>query len=210
MGFFNPDGKFLQTLGKMFDLLLLNIVFLITCIPIFTIGASVTSLYYVTLKMVKNEESYVVRSYFKSFRQNFKQATAIWLILLLVALMSIGGIVLAGQMTGIAGYLRYLFASVLVFEGLLLCYVFPVLSRFDNTVKNILKYSMMMVARHFPWSILLLTANLCPVVLLWMASGRILWFLIGLMLALGFSAFALLCSWCFVEKIFPMYMPEED
>ena len=55
MGIFNPDSKFSQFMSKVFDLMVLNLVFIFTSIPIFTIGVNYTALYYVTLKMVKNE-----------------------------------------------------------------------------------------------------------------------------------------------------------
>ena len=62
--------------------MLLNILFLVCSLPIFTIGASFTAMYYVTLKLAENEEGYIARGFLKSFKQNFKQATIIWLILL--------------------------------------------------------------------------------------------------------------------------------
>ena len=89
MSFFSLDSKFSQIMGRVFDLMMLNIIFLIMCIPIVTIGANFTAMYYVTLKMIKNEETYIFRTYWKSFRENFKQATAIWLILLAVLIVLI-------------------------------------------------------------------------------------------------------------------------
>ena len=80
---FNMDNKFFTVMGRVADLIMLNVVFLICCLPIVTIGASLTALHYVTLKMARNEESYIIRSFFKSFKQNFKQATIINLIMLL-------------------------------------------------------------------------------------------------------------------------------
>ena len=72
----------MRFLSKVADMIILNILFLITCIPIFTIGASMTALYYVTLRMVSGEEGPVSKDYFRSFKQNFRQATVIWLILM--------------------------------------------------------------------------------------------------------------------------------
>ena len=83
--FFSMDNKFFTFMGKVADLCILNIVCLICCIPIVTAGASITAMFFVTMKMVKNEESYIIKSFFKSFRQNFKQATVINLIMLAVA-----------------------------------------------------------------------------------------------------------------------------
>ena len=72
-------------MGRAADLFMLNVVFVICCLPVVTIGASLTALHYVTLKMARNEESYIIRSFFKSFKQNFKQSTIINLIMLLIA-----------------------------------------------------------------------------------------------------------------------------
>lgn len=72
MKIFNLDSPFMQFLSKMTDLLLLNLVAGICCVPIVTIGASLTALNYVTLKMVRNEDCYIFKSYFKSFKENFK------------------------------------------------------------------------------------------------------------------------------------------
>ena len=84
---FNMDNKFFVFMGRVADLMILNILCIICCIPIITIGASVTAMYYVTLKMARNEESYIVRSFFKSFKENFKQATVIWLVALVAGLL---------------------------------------------------------------------------------------------------------------------------
>ena len=62
--FFSMDNKFFVFMGKVADLCLLNLICLVCCIPIVTAGASITALYYVTLKMVRNEESYIFRSFF--------------------------------------------------------------------------------------------------------------------------------------------------
>ena len=66
--FFSMDNKFFTFMGKVADLFILNILCLICCIPIVTAGASITAMFYVTMKMVKNEESYIIKSFFKSFK----------------------------------------------------------------------------------------------------------------------------------------------
>ena len=80
--FFNMDNKFFVFMGRVADLILLNILCILCCIPIVTAGASITALYYVTLKMARDEESYIIRSFFRSFKQNFKQSTLIWILML--------------------------------------------------------------------------------------------------------------------------------
>ena len=81
-GLFNYDNPVWRFIGKLGDLIILNVLWIVCSIPIFTIGASTTAVYYVTLKMVRDEEDSTIKSFFRSFKSNFKQATAIWLILL--------------------------------------------------------------------------------------------------------------------------------
>ena len=82
--FFNMDNKFFSMMSRVADLILLNVLCIICCIPIVTAGASITAMFYVTLKMVRDEESYIVKSFFKSFKENFKQALVINIIMLAV------------------------------------------------------------------------------------------------------------------------------
>ena len=84
---FDLESPLLSGLNKMADLIYLNLLTFVCCIPIITIGASMTALNYVVLKMVRNEDSHLTRQFFKSFKQNFKQATIIWLIILLAIIV---------------------------------------------------------------------------------------------------------------------------
>ena len=63
------DSKMMSFLSRIFDLIILNILFVLCSLPVITIGSSLTALYSVTLKMVRNEESYIFRSFFKSFKE---------------------------------------------------------------------------------------------------------------------------------------------
>lgn len=210
MGIFNPDSKFSLIMGRVFDLLVLNLIVLFTSIPIITIGANYTALYYVTLKMSKNEESYILKSYWKSWRQNFKQATGIWMIFLIAGVFLVLDIILVNQMTGAAVYLKYVFFVMLFLWGMVLTYVFPVLSRFDNTVKQTIRNSLLMSIRHLPWTVLMLVINLLPLILLIFAPSTVASMVTFFMFFLGTSVIALANSWFFANKIFPCYMPEEE
>ncbi len=74
---FQPDNLFSEVMTKIFDILLLNILWLVCCVPIFTFGASTTALYYVMMKLVRDEENGIVRGFFKAFRENFRQSLPI-------------------------------------------------------------------------------------------------------------------------------------
>lgn len=132
----NPEGPVMQFITKIAYSAYLNILWFICCIPIFTIGASTTALFYVTLKMAKNEEGNITKAFFRSFRENFKQGTIIWLILLAV-----------GVVLGFDGYTLYhmrftnafwtiltaIFIVAVVAYAIILMYIFPLLARFQNT-----------------------------------------------------------------------------
>ncbi len=139
---FNLDGPVLQFINKLVYSVYLNILWFICCIPIVTIGASTTALFYVSLKIAKNEEGNLTQAFFHSFRENFRQGTVIWLILL--------G---AGIVLGIDGYVLYhmrfenafwtlctavLFVAAAAY-AVVLMYIFPLLARFDNTVGAMFK-----------------------------------------------------------------------
>ena len=83
-GLFDYDSGFFRALDKLGSLFILNLITLVCSIPFVTVGAAFTALYYVTMKMVKDEETYILKDYFRSFRQNFVQATVIWLIFFVV------------------------------------------------------------------------------------------------------------------------------
>lgn len=84
---FGIDGKFYEIVSAIADLVILNLLFVLCSLPIFTIGASTTALFGVTKKMADNREGYIVRTYFKLFKENFKQSTAMWLILLMLSII---------------------------------------------------------------------------------------------------------------------------
>lgn len=210
MGLFNLDSKFSQFLSRVCDLMILNLVFVFTSIPVITIGANFTALYYVTLKMIKNDESYIWKSYWKSWRQNFLQATAIWLIFLFIFVFIIFDILIVNQMPGSAIYLKYVFLVLLFIWGMIVTYLFPVLSRFDNTVKNTIRNSLLMSIRHLPWTVVMLAINILPAIIFIFAPPSMSSLSVFLMFILGFSCVALANSWFFVNKVFPYYMPSKE
>lgn len=91
----NPDNPVMQFITKIVYSVYLNVLWFICCIPVVTAGAATTALYYVTLKMAKNEEGGITKSFFKAFKENFKQSTIVWLILLALGIvLGIDGYVL--------------------------------------------------------------------------------------------------------------------
>lgn len=166
------DGPLIQFLSKMADLMWLNILTMICCIPIVTAGASLTALNYMALKIVRNEECYITRGFFKAFKENFKQSTVIWLIFLFVAgVLAVDYRIMTTAEVEINGAVRML---ILVFGMLTLftfMFVFPVQAKFSNPVRVTVWNSFVFSIVQFPKTILMVILYVLPHVLayLWMA-----------------------------------------
>ena len=123
---FNMDGPVMSFLNGLADLIWLNILALLCCIPIVTAGASLTALHYMTIKIVRKEEGYITRGFFKSFRQNFKQATIIWILMLLMAAVIWGDLFIMNQMMKeFPKALSVIIAAVGVVFSFTAIYIFP-------------------------------------------------------------------------------------
>lgn len=163
---FDLDSPFMNVLNKLADLIWLNILTLICCIPIITIGASMTALNYVVLKIVRNEEGYITKAFFKSFKENFRQATIIWLILLLVFAL-FGLDFMAFRYSGISfpQWMRVALLAVGIVVLFAIVYLFPVLSRFENTIVHTFKNSLFMGILTFPKTVLMMVCWVIPIII---------------------------------------------
>ena len=165
-GIFNLDSPLMQWLGKLADLMWLNILAMICCIPIVPTGASLTALHYMALKIVRGEECYITKGFFKSFKQNFKQATVIWLLILLFVLILVGDVYI---MLNSGLEFHIVLKGIIIAIGIIMLfaavYVFPVLAKFDNTIKNTIKNAFIMSLLQFPKTILMIIMWVVPVVL---------------------------------------------
>ncbi len=206
MRFFNLDSPFMMFLTKMANLMILTFLTLICCLPVITGGAAITALYYVSLKMAHGEDPYIVKNYFKSFRQNFVQATLIWLIMLAAALLlAADWHIVLHIMTGKNA--RIMMAAILAITIFLLMtglYVFPTLSRFENPIFRTIKNAFLMSILNLPKSILILLIHLLPIVVV-LISPR----LIPLVFCLGIGMISYLSSLLFV-KIFGRFEPQPE
>lgn len=205
---FRMDSPLMRFLTKIADLMVLNILFCVTSIPLITIGASWTALYSVTLKMVRDEEGSVSRSYFRSFRQNFRQATLLWLgVLVVLALLVLDIRVLNGMAGGTAPGLLRVGVEILALLGIMvLQYLFPSLARFEASLADTLKNACMMALAHLPKTALMTAAVVGAA---WItlinnttiAVGLMVWLLIGFsLMAFGNSGI--------LRKIFDNYVPK--
>ena len=218
-GLFNYDNPVWRFIGKLGDLVLLNLLWLICCIPVFTAGAATTAVYYVTLKLVRDEDDSTIRSFFHSFIQNFKQATAIWLLILLIGGLFafdlwfiLGGAASAGIFMTLPSVVKTVMTAVLGGMTLLflfmVTYVFPLQARFYNPIKNTLFNAFFMSVRHLFQTIGILFIDGLLVAVVYFAL-----FLMPqaamLLLLFGFPLIAFVNSY-FFNQIFKKYIPEEE
>lgn len=203
--FFDMDSPFMRVLNRVADLMILNFLMIICCIPIVTAGASFTALHYVLLKIVRGEEGYLFKGFFKSFAANFKQATLIWLLMLLVVIVYVGDCLIFNY-SGLAFPKPLMIAVVAVAILLLMMavYVFPLQARFENSIKNTLKNAMILAFANLPKTILMVLCYAVPVVI-GCASARALIFVI----MFGISAPAYGAAWIY-SGIFKKLEPEPE
>lgn len=208
--FFSMDNKFFVFMGKVADLCLLNLVCLACCIPIVTAGASITALYYVTLKMVRNEESYIFRSFFKSFKQNFRQATIIHLIMVAAAvLLYLDTNIVKVMGEPMSQIMSVIFAVFTLVYAMILLYLYPILAKFYNSVKNTFTNAILMAIRHLPYTFIMLLICALPLLIFFVPSLQIQMTLILLVILFGMAVIAYLNSF-FLVKIFDKYIPENS
>ncbi len=206
---FSPDNPIMQFISKIFDLVCLNLLFILFCIPVITIGASLSALYYVSLKLLRGEDPYIWRNFFKAFRQNFKQGTLIWILLLLAsALLGMDFYIINSQDTVLFAIIRVLLWLICGILFSIFLYIFPVISHFVCNTKQAFKNSVCMIFGFLPYTILMLA--ICGIILyLCTVSAKSFALVVILGGICGHSVMAF--TFCiFFDRIFRKYEPADD
>lgn len=165
--FFDADSWFMQLISRFASLVVLNLLFLCTCIPIFTIGAALTALYDVVFRMDSEREGQILTAYFRAFTSNFKQSLPIWLLFLLLIAASCTNAVIFSNLGTLPGDILFVVSVVILINTLLILgYVFPLLSQFDNTIVSTLKNSLLLAVANLPRTLIITVINCFPLVLL--------------------------------------------
>ena len=184
MKLFDLDSPLMQFLNKVADMMWLNILTLICCIPIITVGPALTALHYMALKMARNEECYITRDYFKSFKLNLRQGILIWLIQLVVIVLLIGDfLILNYSAINFGQPMKIILMVVSIVVLFTFTFVYPVLAKFDNTVLRTIKNAFFIGILQFPKTILMMILSVVPAVLFVTAPQ-----IIPVVFLFGFSA----------------------
>ena len=166
---FGFGGAYTTIVGKIFDTLMLGVLWVICSLPLITIGASTTALYYAIVKSVKNDEGYASTMFFKSFKKNFLRATILWLIVALAFfLMRLNSGILMAKTEGTFGLVMIgFYTAAAVYVVLTAAYMFPALSRFEMDTFWFLRIALYMVARYFLTSIVIAVILAMAAVFVW-------------------------------------------
>lgn len=211
MSLFGKDSPLIRFLEKFANLMILNWILILFCIPVVTIGPAITAVYYVTLKMVRNEEGSIVQDFFHSFRTNLKQGILVGLIVLGAGAFLALDIFYIYQLASLGGVFDKFVLAFILFMTVVFCmvlnYVWSILAKFNTTIKDLFRTSAALAVRHLLATVAIGAIGLfVPLVMMWSPPAMALG--VVFLLFLGIPGIAYLQSTILI-KIFDQYIPAE-
>ncbi|HBA69613.1 MAG TPA: hypothetical protein DCZ40_09690 [Lachnospiraceae bacterium] len=195
---FSYDNPVWRFMGRVADVFFLTVLWAACSLPVITAGASTSALYYVSLKMVKNREGYLGKSFFKAFRDNFAQSTVIWLLMLAAGAFLGTDLYFFYHLESTAAvfvfWLLFVFAVLYLLVAVL---VFPLEARLDTKIGKLFFMAFMVSIKNFSWVMLMLVIVVCI-----LAAGVFVFWPV-LLVAAGTIAY--LHSLILVWIVFPKY-----
>lgn len=207
MKVFSLDGSVYNILNRIADFLILSILYVICCIPVITIGGATTALYYASIKSIR-QEGYAVSNFFKAFKANFKQATLIWLPSIIFFGVIISNIVFVYpnvETNPVSQVIFILNVTLLMVCGFLYSLVFPLLSRFDNSIPRTLTNGFILSARYLPWALMGALIHYLPLLLIFFFPMFTIYIVVFWCL-IGFALCAYGAGFIYEKKIFIHFM----
>lgn len=161
-GIFDLNNPVWKCINKMVDLVLLTVLWILTSIPIVTIGASTTAVYYTVLKMIENQEGYITTTYWKAFRENFKESTACFLLVAIAMIVIVSDLIFFNiNRNPVFDVLFWCMLVILILFAMMLCYLPGILARVENPIRKQFMMAFVFMIRYISWSILMLVAAGC-------------------------------------------------
>lgn len=164
---FNLDNPVVQFLARVGDLIIVNALFLICCVPLVTIGASIAAMHKVTQAIAFDEDNGIVKTFFRGFRENFRQATAAWLLMVVFAVsVACNYLIIAGFAAGnMALVLKWLLIVLSALVVILAAYLFPLLARYQNTLRQHAMNALILAVVKLPRTVGLVGLSILPVLI---------------------------------------------
>ncbi|MBO5245758.1 MAG: YesL family protein [Eubacterium sp.] len=201
---FHYDNPVFQAINTIGEIIILNFLWMICSLPIVTIGASTTALVYSCIKL-HHHDGYPWSNFFHSFKENFKQATVLFLIFLAAGVLLVTDLILGNQANNSFGTFMKIAACVIGIPYFItLLYVFGVQSRFVNSVKDTIRYAFFVALRNYKTTIQL---ALIVILLVWANTTVALVNYLTIMFGAGFLAYFFAG---YYNKVFEQYLPKEE
>ena len=174
---FNMDNAFFRFMGKLFDVVALNLVFIIVCIPLVTIGPAISALYYASVKSIRRDRSYPIKEFFKAFKRDFKQSFIVGLILVLASVIIYVDIrfVMDFIKNGFTA-MCYVYLVIGMVISFISVYIFPLISRFSLKISGLFRLSFYLAIRHLLTTIVSIILLFGGFVLVYISAGLALLF----------------------------------
>jgi len=186
--FFNENNVIISALSHLGDLIILNALFILFSLPVITIGCSMTAAFRVAIKLADKSCGHVTKEFFSGFKANFRQATPVWCVSMLVfALLWLYYAMAAGSEGGVMRLWLLGAAVIAIFTLAVLCYLFPLISRYENSLSRHIKNAAILAVCNLPRTLVMMVLCLFPVVLFLMYTG-IFFYLFPFWLLFGFAA----------------------
>lgn len=199
--FFNLDNKLFTFLSKVWDILVLSLIYIVLCLPVITIGPATTALYYTVVKVIRRDRGYVIHEFFHSFKTNFKNGAITGIILTIFYFIMYFD---QHYARSLGGTQKFLLTSalnailfILVSETI---YVFPVLSRFTLNTKALFKTAFFMSVKHLPYTLVMMAI---------LTAFAIACYITPIIIILIPGVCCLLCSFI-MEQVLKKYMPNQS
>ena len=212
MRLFDLNSPLMVALGKLADIIICNIMFCLFSLPVITIGASLTALYHCMQELIyddERDEGMIIREFWQAFRQNFKQATVLWLICLLMIAFLYAYYWVSHSLGGAYAriYQTTFYALVLVFLfGFI--YIFPLQARYRNEVRYTLRNAWLLSVAALPWTVLSLALIILFVYVTVFMKPDAFQMAIYIWAVCGFGIVAYLTSF-FFKQAFRKMSPEQ-
>ncbi len=207
---FNLNSPLMLFLARITDLMILSALWLLCCLPIITIGPATSAMCYVALKMARDEESGIARSFFHAFKTNFKQGLVLTLVFLVLGFILYVDFAYTANLSGVAQMLmRIVFFFFGICYLMIFSYIFPLQAQFENTLKNMFINSFLLSIRNLPRTVLVMIFNAAPILIFFFLPEFILQFL-PLWLFLAPATISWMCAKQFKQIFDPLISPPEE
>lgn len=208
---FAVDSPAYNFMFRFAELALLNVLCLICCLPVVTIGPAMAALYSMTMKLAKGESPPLIRGFFRAFRDNFRQALPVWLVQILLGVVLVGDILycLEIQQDGLFGKIM-LGTSVLLAALFLMLsqYLFPLVAKFQNSLVHTFRNALLLSVGHLWGTLLMLAVTAMPLVMIYLHASLLSWGLLYY-LVVGVALTAFLHS-KLLNNIFSQYTAAKE